>query len=208
MKYQGTNTPPNEPGNPSPADTSDNVPIESNLSWTGGDPDNDTVTYDLYFGTTPSPPLFAEDLTETSFDSGTLSYLTTYYWMIRATDSFGAFTDGPVWSFTTEKELPVLEIGAITGSKVVSVEVQNTGNADASDVTWEIYITGGVFKLIYKSYGGLLPSIAAGDQTTVNSKRFIGFGKIDITVSASCEEVPIPVEKKVSGSIFLIWITI
>jgi len=208
MKYQGTNTPPNEPSHPSPADTESNVPIESDLSWTGGDPDNDTVTYDLYFGTTPSPPLFSEDLTETSFDPGTLSYFTTYYWMIRATDSFGAFTDGPVWSFTTEKELPVLEIGAITGSKVVSVEIQNKGNADASDVTWEIYITGGIFKLIYKSYGGLLPIIAAGNQTTVNSKRFIGFGKIDITVSASCEEVPIPVEKKVSGSIFLLWITI
>jgi hypothetical protein len=208
MKYQGSNTPPYEPANPSPADTASNVSIECDLSWTGGDPDNDTVTYDLYFGTTPSPPLVTEDLTETSFNPGTLSYFTTYYWMIRATDSFGAFTDGPVWSFTTEKELPLIEIGAITGSKGLSAVIQNNGNADANNVTWEIYITGGIFKLIYKSYGGLLPIIAAGSQTTVNSKRFIGFGKIDITVSASCEEVPIPVEKKVSGRIFLLWITI
>ena len=208
MKYQGTNLPPFEPANPSPADTSNDVPIDSDLSWTGGDPDNDSVTYDLYFGTNSSPLLFAEDLTETSFDPGTLSYLTTYYWMIRATDSFGAFTDGPVWSFTTEKDLPLIEIGAITGGKGVSAVIQNNGNADASNVTWEIYITGGIFKLIYKSYGGLLPNIDAGNEETVTSGRCLGFGKIEITVSASCEEVPIPIEKKVTGSIFLIWIKV
>jgi hypothetical protein len=208
IKFQGTNTPPFEPANPSPADTSNNVPIESDLSWTGGDPDNDSVTYDLYFGTNPSPPLLAENLAETSFDPGTLSYFTTYYWMVRATDSLGAFTDGPIWSFTTEKALPSIEIGAITGSIGVSAVIKNNGNADAHNVTWEIYITGGIFKLIYKSYGGLLPSIGSSSEETVTSRRFIGFGKIEITVSASCEEVPIPVEKKVSGSIFLIWVKV
>jgi hypothetical protein len=128
--------------------------------------------------------------------------------MIRATDSFGAFTDGPIWSFTTEKDLPTIEIGAITGSKGVSVVIQNNGDADATNVTWEIYITGGIFKLIYKSYGGLLTTIASSSEETVTSGRFIGFGKIQITVSASCEEVPIPVEKKVSGSIFFVWIKV
>jgi hypothetical protein len=208
LKYQGTNTPPSEPANPSPADNSSNVPIDSDLSWTCSDPDNDSLTYNLYLGTSPSPPLFAENLTATTFHPGTLSSMTTYYWMIRATDSFGAFTDGPVWSFTTEKNFPSLEIGDIIGSKGVSAVIQNNGNADASNVTWEIYITGGIFRLIYKSYGGLLSNIGAGDEETVTSGRFIGLGKIDITVSASCDEVPIPIEKKVSGTIFLIWIKV
>jgi hypothetical protein len=128
--------------------------------------------------------------------------------MIRATDSFGAFTDGPVWSFTTENNLPSLEIGAITGSKGVSAVIQNNGIADASNVTWEIYITGGIFKLIYKSYSGLLSNIGAGDDVTITSGRCIGLGKIDITVSASCDQVPVPIEKKVSGTIFLIWIKV
>ena len=208
LKYLGTNTPPYQPTNPSPADTSNNIPITTNLSWTGGDPDNDTVTYDLYFGTTPSPPVYAEDLVTASYDPGTLLYHTTYYWMIRATDGFGAFTDGPVWRFTTENELPVLEIGAITGSAGISAVIQNTGNAHASNVTWEIYITGGILRLIYKSYGGLLSTIEAGGEATVTSKLFIGLGKIEITVSASCDEVPIPIEKKVNGSIFLIWVKV
>jgi hypothetical protein len=128
--------------------------------------------------------------------------------MIRATDSFGAYTDGPVWGFTTEKNLPSLEIGDITGSKGVSAVIQNNGNTDASNVTWEIYITGGIFKLIYKSYGGLLSKIGADDEATITSRLFIGLGKIQITISASCDEVPIPIEKKVSGTIFLIWIKV
>ncbi len=208
MKYQGTNSPPYEPANPVPADGATNVQIESILSWTGGDPDNDSVTYDLYFGADSEPPLVAEDLQETTFDPLTLSYFTTYYWMIRATDSYGAITDGPLWSFTTEKDLPLIEIGNITGSKGIAAVIQNNGNTDAHDVTWEIYITGGIFKLIYKSYGGLVPTIAAGSAETVTSKLFIGLGKIQITVSASCNEVPIPIEKKVSGSIFLIWVKV
>ena len=208
LKYQGTNTPPYEPTNPTPADTAKNIPIDTNLSWTGGDPDNDTVMYDLYFGTDSSPPLFAEDLPTSSYDPGTLLYLTTYYWKVRATDSFGASTDGPVWSFTTEQELPVIQIGEITGSKGVSAVIQNKGNAIAHNVTWEIYITGGILKLIYKSYGGLIPSIEENNEATVHSKLFFGLGKIDITVSASCDEVPIPIEKKVSGTLFLIWVKV
>ena len=208
LKFEGTNSPPYKPTNPSPADNSSDVSIDSDLSWIGGDPDNDSVTYDLYFGTSPSPPLVAEDLMVASFDLGTLTYMTTYYWMIRATDSFGAFTDGPIWSFTTEKNLPSLEIGTITSPKGVSAVIQNNGNANASNVTWEIYIAGGIFKHIHKSYGGLLPTIAIGDNETVTSGRFIGFGKIEITVSASCEEVPIPIEKKITGKIFFIWIKI
>lgn len=194
--------------NPSPTNTSIDVPIENDLSWIGGDPDNDPVIYDLFFGTNPSPPLFADDLTAATFDPGTLSYKTTYYWMIRTTDSFGTFTNGPIWSFTTENDLPSLEIGAITGSKGVSAVIQNNGTTNANNITWEIYITGGIFKLIYKSYGGLLPTIGAGEEQTISSELFLGLGKIEITVSVSCDEVPIPIEKKVSGTIFLIWIKV
>jgi hypothetical protein len=118
--------------------------------------------------------------------------------MIRSTDSFGAFTEGPVWSFTTEKDLPVIEIGAITGSKGVSAVIQNNGNAKANNVTWEIYVTGGIFKLIYKSY--VVYSISK-KVTKRHFKNIHRIRKIEITVSASCEEVPIPIEKKVSGSI-------
>ncbi|MHC4302222.1 MAG: hypothetical protein ACYS7Y_33600, partial [Planctomycetota bacterium] len=39
--------------------------------------------------------------TGTSYNPGTLSYSTTYYWRIDATNSSGT-TTGDVWSFTTQ----------------------------------------------------------------------------------------------------------
>ncbi len=208
LKYQGINTAPFEPSNPSPADDSNDVSIDTVLSWTGGDPDNDTVTYDLYFGTSSSPPLVAENLAITSYDPGTLSYSTIYYWMIRATDNFGASTDGPIWSFTTQKDLPALEIGTITSSTIISAVIKNNGTGTATNITWGIYITGGIFKLLRKSFGGLIQSIAPNGEATVNSKLFIGFGKIQIKVFASCDQVQIPIEKIISGSIFFLWIKV
>jgi len=48
------NNPPYEPSNPIPPNGSINV-IPGCLEWTGGDPDGDTVTYDVYCGNTIPP---------------------------------------------------------------------------------------------------------------------------------------------------------
>ena len=103
----GVNNPPHTPSNPSPANHATHVSIDANLSWTGGDPDaDDTVTYDVHFGTS-SPPPFKEAIglypaTETSltYELDPLDYNTICYWKIVATDSQGASTTGPVWEFT------------------------------------------------------------------------------------------------------------
>ena len=88
--------------NPSPPNHATGVAIDADLSWTGGDPDvGDTVTYDVYFGTSASPPLVSNEQVATTYDPGTLSYNTTYYWKIVATDNHGTSVDGPVWDFTT-----------------------------------------------------------------------------------------------------------
>ncbi len=97
------NQPPSAPGNPSPANGATDQPLDVNLSWTGGDPDGDPVTYDVYFGTSSSPPLVASGYTSTTYNPGTLEYNTTYYWKIVAKDDKGATTAGDVWYFTTEQ---------------------------------------------------------------------------------------------------------
>ena len=98
----GANNPPNTPSNPSPANHATVVSINADLSWTGGDPDaGDTVTYDVYFGTSASPPLVSNDQTATTYDPGALNYNTKYYWKIVATDNHAASATGPVWYFTT-----------------------------------------------------------------------------------------------------------
>jgi hypothetical protein len=101
------NQPPYTPYNPSPSNHATGVSIYADLSWSGGDPDaSDTVTYDVYFGVSPSPPLVSSGQSATSYDPGTLSYGTTYYWKIVAKDNHGASTTGPVWDFTTQPAPP------------------------------------------------------------------------------------------------------
>ena len=99
----GTNHPPYTPSSPSPADGATGVSVATDLSWTGGDPDpGDTVTYDVYFGTTDPPTtLLCPDASSPTCDPGTLSYSTPYYWYVVATDNHGATTSGPVWDFAT-----------------------------------------------------------------------------------------------------------
>ncbi len=99
------NNPPNTPSNPSPADDATGVSINADLSWTGGDPDSgDTVTYDVHFGTSVSPPLVSDNQAAITYDPGILSYNTKYYWKIVATDNHEASTSGPLWDFTTAAE--------------------------------------------------------------------------------------------------------
>ncbi|MGB2698607.1 MAG: dockerin type I domain-containing protein [Candidatus Zixiibacteriota bacterium] len=99
------NAPPNVPRNPTPEDGATKVWIEDDLSWTGGDPDdNDTLTYDIYFGTDSIPPLVFSNHPDTSYDPGTMMYETTYYWQIVAWDNHDTSRVGPIWLFTAGPE--------------------------------------------------------------------------------------------------------
>jgi hypothetical protein len=101
------NLPPNQPSSPYPANGATNVPVNSDLSWVGGDPNpGDTVTYDVYFGTSSTPPKVGYNQSTVSYDPGTLNYVTSYYWKIVAWDSYGESTTGPLWVFSTKANSP------------------------------------------------------------------------------------------------------
>lgn len=208
IKFQGNNQPPYEPSNPSPANNSVDQNLVLNLSWTGGDPNGDPVVYDVSFGTTPSPPMIAMNLTVTSYNPGALASNITYFWKIRATDAYGASTEGPLWSFTTKKQLPVLEIGNITGKIGVSSVVRNVGMTNASTIRWRIIVTGGMLRLIHKNITGNLATLQPGHETPIASGMFFGFGPISITVSALCAEVPTSAVKNATGKIILFWVKV
>ena len=100
------NNPPNTPSNEEPEDGKTGVNIYTELSWDGGDPDGDTVYYDVYFEKNDNTPdeLISEDQTDTTCNPGSLSYSTDYYWQIIAEDEDGFETEGPVWHFTTKDD--------------------------------------------------------------------------------------------------------
>ncbi|KYK22856.1 hypothetical protein AYK24_01740 [Thermoplasmatales archaeon SG8-52-4] len=106
IRIESDNRPPHEPSEPIPENNSINVNIETNISWTGGDPDDDTVKYDVYFGTTNPPPLVSEKQTSNTYIPGTLEYETVYYWKIISSDEYGLLAEGPIWMFTSILNYP------------------------------------------------------------------------------------------------------
>jgi PKD repeat protein len=95
------NQPPYKPGHEVPVNNSHGISTNINLSWDGGDPDGDPVTYDVYFGTKSPPPQVSENQSDTMYSPGTLISFTNYYWKIVAWDNHGASTVGPLWCFKT-----------------------------------------------------------------------------------------------------------
>ena len=84
-----------------PADQGNIASGNVTLSWMGGDADvDDTLSYDVFFGTDPNPPMVSQDESAETFDVMT-DPATTYYWSINTTDGSGSRSIGRVWQFTT-----------------------------------------------------------------------------------------------------------
>jgi|GEM_PF-620888 len=100
------NTPPMVPDSPSPSDGASEVPTQPTLSWNCEDTDGGELSYDVYL----SEPSDSSSLVEIASALNTnyfelqsdLPNASTYYWKVVATDSLGARTEGPIWSFNTQ----------------------------------------------------------------------------------------------------------
>jgi hypothetical protein len=96
------NSAPSLPGSPLPLDGAMEQPITTTLAWApSSDLNCDQVTYNLAFGTTPTPAIIASGLATPDYNPAPLLPGTTYYWQVSAFDG-RALTSGPVWSFTTQ----------------------------------------------------------------------------------------------------------
>ena len=94
------NMPPDVPCNQYPANGSENINLTVILNWTGGDPNDDNVVYDVYFGNNPNPSIIGTNLSISTYNVYDLKTNTTYYWKIDAYDGVD-ITEGPIWFFTT-----------------------------------------------------------------------------------------------------------
>jgi hypothetical protein len=105
--------PPGKPANVSIANGASGVATTGQkLKWHGGPWAH---VYDIYFGTNPTPPLFAagqalgpSDTTtdNQSFTLPTLTAGTTYYWKIVSKTAANLTKTGDTWSFTTAGTAP------------------------------------------------------------------------------------------------------
>jgi len=74
-----------------------------NLQWMASDVDtNDTLTYDVYFGTGNLPTVITSANQSASTLTKTVAASTTYYWKVVVKDGKGGQTVGQVWSFKTD----------------------------------------------------------------------------------------------------------
>ncbi|NJC26884.1 T9SS type A sorting domain-containing protein [Neolewinella antarctica] len=89
------NAVPDVASDPSPADEAVDVNPQSDLGWTGGD---NTVDYEIFFGTSTTPPSVATQ-TATNYQPE-LAENTTYYWRIESRNQNGSVST-PTWRFTT-----------------------------------------------------------------------------------------------------------
>ena len=71
------------------------------LSWQGKDVDNDIMNYDVYFGTSATPPLIKQAYTSTSLDNITVTSKATYYWKIVTRDTNNNTSTSDVVQFNT-----------------------------------------------------------------------------------------------------------
>ncbi|MHC4395735.1 MAG: DNRLRE domain-containing protein [Planctomycetota bacterium] len=101
---------PGTASNPSPANSAVSVSISADLSWTEG---AGSTSSNVYFGTDPTPDSgeLQGNQTATTYDPGTLTNDTTYYWRIDEINATGT-TTGSLWSFTTVAA-PTGEVGII-----------------------------------------------------------------------------------------------
>lgn len=140
---------PHIPGNASPINGSIDVNISSNLDWTGGDPDaEDTVTYQVYFGTNESPPLASGNQSQISYEPS-LKFGTQYYWRVVARDNHGMAVSGPTWNFITRPRYGdadgdnIVNAGDITkveriilgsDSETTGADANGDGEVNAADI--------------------------------------------------------------------------
>jgi hypothetical protein len=72
-----------------------------NLTWTGSSVTSGTIAnYDIYFGTTTTPPLFKSAITDSFVNAVSIGAKTVYYWKVITRDSSGNTSDSGLYQFS------------------------------------------------------------------------------------------------------------
>ena len=119
-----------------PGNGANGVSLTPALNWS---PSSGATSYDVYFGTSSSPPLL-NTTAGTSFAPGTLAAATVYFWRVVAKDSIGS-SSSVAWSFTTQGAAPPAPTLTAPASGATGVALTPTlsWNASAGAASYEVY---------------------------------------------------------------------
>jgi aminopeptidase YwaD len=113
--------------------------------------------------------------------------LGTYTIRVKARDIYYASSD---WSEPLNITIiaPVLTINdSTTRIGRFSCDIQNTGDANASNIIWTIHLDGSLI-ILGKTTTASITTLQPDATETIQSKFIFGFGKTNIIVSATCDE--------------------
>lgn len=118
------NQPPTQPTSPSPANNATGILVSPTLSWICSDPENDPLTYDIYFGTSSNlTTKVSPDQTAKSYSPTNLTPGTDYYWKIVVKDNKNNSTTSSVWKFTTASSTPSGSVSDADGNTYSTVTI-------------------------------------------------------------------------------------
>jgi hypothetical protein len=84
---------------------------------------------------------------------------------------------------------PILNITGFTAGLGITATIKNEGDAVATNVDWEILVTGGIFGRINERVNGTWDTLDIGEEKTTDSLgMFFGLGAITIVVNTVCDE--------------------
>ncbi len=116
-------SPPDWPHNPSPPHRSELHYVTIDLGWECSDPDDDSLRYDIYFGSNSPPPIIETDFPGDTYLISNLQAGTSYFWRILARDKYLYETLSSIWLLTI--------------SELVLV-----GNYDTESYPGEVFVSG------------------------------------------------------------------
>jgi len=96
--------------------------------------------------------------------------------------------DGVYFDKVYSETKPDMKIISIKGLIGVTATIKNVGDAPATDINWTMKVNGGKLDLIDKTKYGKEDYLEVGQELPVKSGIILGFGKIKVIVSVTCEQ--------------------
>lgn len=182
------NKPPDTPSQPD-GPTEGVEDREYTFSTSTIDPEGEQVYYRFSWGDDNVSSWFGP------YDSGT-SGEASYNWAdpgiyqvkVKAKDINDTESDWSIPLNVTIMKGPTVDTGIIKGGLFnVNTEINNIGGTEAVNVNWKISLSGGTI-LIGEESSGEISSITPGGSVAINSDLIIGFGNVQVTVTAEIPE--------------------